>query len=324
MNDTNPAATASVGEVLSNARKARGWTVAEVASKLNLTVSAVEFLEQNQFAQLPGTTFARGYIRSYAKLLGLDGTQLAQAFDQQVGATADVNAVHTIDRVGASRRVPRGMLQLGLFILFVAVLAAIYYGWQSRQDSALQASSKPPVFERVEVERADGSMHVQTLDELEDQAVALALENHETNLSDVDPVEVAEGASEGAETEQVAAEPLVDTEFVQLPAAPVAVTEGIDDAAPVEDASEPSELAEGMGLAQMTFTNDCWLRVVDADGKQLIGGLKRAGEELVITGKAPLDVHLGYARGVSVIYNGKAVDFSAAISGETARFKLGE
>ena len=322
MNDTNSAATASVGEILSNARKAASWTVAEVAIKLNLTVSAVEFLEQNQFAQLPGTTFARGYIRSYAKLLGLDGAQLAQAFDQQIGAAADVSAVHTIDRVGESRRVPRGMLQLGLFLLFVVVLAAIYYGWQSRQANALQASNKPPVFERVEVERADGSMHVQNLDELEDQAVALALENHETNSSDAviaGPVE-----SELVETEQVAEESLVETGFAQLPAAPAAVTENNPAATSVEDATEQLELAEGMGLAQMTFANDCWLRVVDADGKQLAGGLKRAGEELEVSGKAPLDVHLGYARGVSVIYNGKAVDFSTAISGETARFKLGE
>lgn len=322
MNDTNSAATASVGEVLSNARKAAGWAVTEVASKLNLTVSAVEFLEQNQFAQLPGTTFARGYIRSYAKLLGLDGAQLAQAFDQQIGAAADVSAVHTIDRVGESRRVPRGMLQFGLFILFVVVLAAIYYGWQSRQANALQASNKPPVFERVEVERADGSMHVQNLDELEDQAVALALENHETNSNDAVIADAVE--SELVETEQVADESLVETGFAQLPAAPAAVTENNPAATSVEDATEQLELAEGMGLAHMTFANDCWLRVVDADGKQLAGGLKRAGEELEVSGKAPLDVHLGYARGVSVIYNGKAVDFSTAISGETARFKLGE
>ncbi len=322
MNETNSAATASVGELLSNARKAAGWTVAEVASKLNLTVSAVEFLEQNQFAQLPGTTFARGYIRSYAKLLGLDGAQLAQAFDQQIGAAADVSAVHTIDRVGESRRVPRGMLQLGLFLLFVVVLAAIYYGWQSRQANALQASNKPPVFERVEVERADGSMHVQNLDELEDQAVALALENHETNPDDAVLADVAEG--ELAETEQVAEESLVEAGFAQLPAAPAVVTENNPAATSVEDATEQLELAEGMGLALMTFTNDCWLRVVDADGKQLAGGLQRAGEELAVTGKAPLDVHLGYARGVSVIYNGKVIDFSTAISGETARFKLGE
>lgn len=322
MNDTNSAATVSVGEVLSNARKAAGRTAAEVASKLNLTVSAVEFLEQNQFAQLPGTTFARGYIRSYAKLLGLDGAQLAQAFDQQIGAAADVSAVHTIDRVGESRRVPRGMLQFGLFILFVVVLAAIYYGWQSRQANALQASNKPPVFERVEVERADGSMHVQNLDELEDQAVALALENHETNSSDAVIADAVE--SELAEAEQVASESLVESGFAQLPAAPAVDTKNNPAATSAEDTAEQLELAEGMGLAQMAFANDCWLRVVDADGKQLAGGLKRAGEELEVSGKAPLDVHLGYARGVSVIYNGKVVDFSTAISGETARFKLGE
>ena len=56
----------SVGDSLRNARMVTGWTVSDVAKKLNLTPSAVEFIEANQFERLPGTTFARGYIRSYA------------------------------------------------------------------------------------------------------------------------------------------------------------------------------------------------------------------------------------------------------------------
>lgn len=317
MNDTISAATApsvSVGQLLSSARTAAGFTVPEVANKLNLTVTVIECLEQERFAQLPGTTFARGYIRSYAKLLGLDASQLVQSFDQQIGSTADVNEVHTIDRVGESRRFSRGMLQFGLFLLLLLVAAAVYYGWQSRQANEALASQKKPVFERVEVERADGSMHVQTLDELEDQAVALVLENHSTDLNSpelADPADVEPALSESS----VSA-------VTQLPAEAA-------DAGPVvvsteEYTPEPTQVAEGTGVAQMSFTNDCWLRVLDADGTQLAGGLKRGGEQLTVTGKAPLDVHLGYAKGVSIVYNGKAVDFSAAVSGETARIKLGQ
>ncbi len=322
MNDTNSAATmqsVSVGELLSNARKAAGWTVVEVASKLNMTVLVIESLEQNQFAQLPGTTFARGYVRSYAKLLNLDAAELVKFFDQQNGTVTDAGEVHTIDRMGESRKVSRGMLQLSLFLLFLIVLAAVYYGWQSRQANESVTNNKPQMFERVEVERADGSVHVQTLDELEDQAVALALEIHSSNLENEALTALAE--NEPVEMEQAVSEPLDDT-LTQLPAVvtepqPTVIT-------PVETTPELTQVAEGTGVVQLTFANDCWLRVVDAAGTQLAGGLKRGGEQLTVTGKAPLDVHLGYAKGVSIIYNGKAVDFSAAISGETARLKLGQ
>jgi cytoskeleton protein RodZ len=311
MNDTTSAAIASsvsVGQLLLNARTAAGLTVLEVAHKLNLTVSVIENLEQDQFAQLPGTTFARGYIRSYAKLLHLDANQLVQAFDHQVGAAAEVSEVHTIDRVGTSRRVSRGMLQFGLFLLLLLILAAVYYGWQSRQTSAALASQKSPVFERVEVERADGSMHVQTIDELEDQAVALVLENQTANLADESSVTALDSS-------------LTDTETVDV------LSTGLEthvEPAQSADTPETEKLAPGMGIARISFTHDCWLRIIDADGKQIATGLQRGGEQLTVTGKAPLDVHLGYAKGVSIVYNGEAVDFSSAVSGETARIKLGQ
>lgn len=327
MNDTNSAAamqSVSVGELLCNARKSAGWTVAEVASKLNLTVFVIESLEQNKFAQLPGTTFARGYVRSYAKLLQLDAAQLVLSFDQQVGTAADVSAVHTIDKMGESRKVSRGMLQFSLFLLFLIVLAAGYYNWQSRQVNEVVSNPKQQTFERVEVERADGSVHVQTIDELEDQAVALALENHAQNPNPNTETLIDPASDNVAELESQISQSL-DQALAQSPEQPVATAPVEPTAvAPAEAVSEAVEVAEGMGVAQLSFTNDCWLRVVDAAGTQLASGLKRGGEQLTVTGKAPLDVHLGYAKGVSIIYNGKEIDFSAAISGETARLKLGE
>ncbi len=329
MNNTTSAATAdsaSIGELLRHARNAADLTVLDVANKLNLTVSVIECLEQEHFAQLPGVTFTRGYIRSYAKLLGLDANQLVLVFDQQVGASADSNPVHTIDRVGESRRVSRGMLQFGLFLLLLVIAAAVYYGWQSRQAGHALAIQKAPVFERVEVERADGSVHVQTLDELEDQAVAFALENHPQSLD------------EPASTENVAESLAIEAEAIQSPALQPLLNEPQSEviakvAVEAAVALEPSlpvatavveVVAPDMGVLQISLINDCWLRIVDADGKQLVSGLKRGGEQIKVTGKAPLDVHLGYVKGVTMMYNGEAVDFSAAISGETARIKLGE
>lgn len=303
----------SVGDSLRHARMVTGWTVSDVAKKLNLTPSAVEFIEANQFERLPGTTFARGYIRSYAKILGLDSNQLAQQFDQQFIGSTTTSSVQSIDRVGEARRVSRGMLQFSLFVVLLIILGAGYYAWEVFNSAGSEVSNKSAVFERVEVERADGSMHVQTLDEPEDQAVAFVLDANVAG--DIDN-EQAAIASDGEQAEALSsdAEENVEQSAVQA---------DIDDAK-VAEKPEAAELAAGMGVAQLSFANDCWVRIVDANGKEISSGLKRAGESMSVTGKAPLDVRLGYAKGVSITYNGEVVDFSSAVRGATARFKLGE
>lgn len=309
----------AVGDILREARLAVGLTVSNVASKLNLTAQAVEAIEANQFERLPGTTFARGYIRSYAKVLGLDSNQLAQQFDQQVVSNSPVSMVQSIDRVGEARRISRGMLQFSLFVVFLIIIGVAYYAWQTFNAVAPEASNKAAVFDRVEVERADGSMHVQTLDELEDQAVAYALE---TQVNDeIDVAELSETNTEQEQTEELAVDVEVEQAAVQLEQA---VEQSTVENASAQDLQTVAQLAPGMGALQLSFKNDCWLRIVDADGKEINSGLKRAGEQLNVTGKAPLDVHLGYAKGVSIIYNGEPVDFSSSVRGEVARIKLGQ
>ena len=303
----------SVGDSLRNARMVSGWAVSAVAKKLNLTPSAVEFIEANQFERLPGTTFARGYIRSYAKILGLDSNQLAQQFDQQFIGSTTTSSVQSIDRVGEARRVSRGMLQFSLFVVLLIILGAAYYAWEVFNSAGSDVGNKTAVFERVEVERADGSMHVQTLDEPEDQAVAFVLD---ANVAGDIGNEQAAIATDGEQAEALSsdAEENVEQSAVQADT----------DDAKVAEKPEAAELAAGMGVAQLSFANDCWIRIVDANGKEISSGLKRAGESMSVTGKTPLDVRLGYAKGVSITYNGEVVDFSSAVRGATARFKLGE
>lgn len=293
--------TVAVGDILRNARLAADWTIAEVANKLNLTANAVESIETSQFERLPGVTFARGYIRSYAKVLGLNADQLVEQFDQQVGSSTIDSAVHSIDRVGEARRVSRGMLQFSAFVVFVIAAGAAYYAWQTFNAAKPQESSQSSVFDRVEVERADGSVHVQTLDEMEEQTVDSALEP--------DPADSAELTALSLLASEEGQEPVQIEQAAEL-------TEASDEAA--------LQLEPGLGVVQLSFTSDSWVRVQDADGKEISSGLNRAGEQLNVTGKAPLNIHLGYAKGVSIIYNGEPVDFSASISGETARIALGQ
>jgi len=80
----------------------------------------------------------------------------------------------------------------------------------------------------------------------------------------------------------------------------------------------------GAGKVAVQYTADCWTQVTDATGKVLFGGLKRKGENLEVSGKPPLTLRLGFARGAQVTYNGQSVDVAPFTSGETARLKLGQ
>ena len=84
---TNP------GESLRQAREVKGWSVAEVATQLNLTPQRLAQIEAGAFDKLPGTTFARGYIRAYAKLLEMDQNRLVMEFDQFTGTDATGSSV---------------------------------------------------------------------------------------------------------------------------------------------------------------------------------------------------------------------------------------
>lgn len=82
--------------------------------------------------------------------------------------------------------------------------------------------------------------------------------------------------------------------------------------------------AAGEGVVSLEFTANCWIQLTDASGKVVVSGLKRTGEKLEVSGKAPLELRLGYARGAQVRYNGQSVDVAPFTSGETARIKLGQ
>ena len=180
--------------------------------------------------------------------------------------------------------------------------------------------------EHVEVEGADGTTQIHPLDEPEDQAVAEAKTESEA---------AAPGAPAGdqaattalalPDTPQAAvaetAVPVVQPAPVPAPALPVAVAPVV--ATPAPTAAAPAAVA-GAGNVGVQYTADCWTQVTDATGKVLFGGLKRKGENLEVSGKPPLSLRLGFARGAQVTYNGQSVDLAPFTSGETARLKLGQ
>ena len=318
------------GETLRQARENNGWTLAEVAKKLNLTASSLSNLEAGAFDKLPGHTFARGYIRAYAKLLGMDQTALVHEFDLYTGTDANGSNVHSLGRIEEPVRISHTILRIVSLLLLIAVIGGGFIWWQDQTSMrAKDLIGLAP--EHVEVEGADGTTQIHPLDEPEDQAVAEAKVESE---SPVEAQAAAEQTQSSALALPLASAPAVSgaapaepaTSVASAPAAPAAPAAPVAPAPAVAPAVAVVESAPvaGAGKVSVQYNADCWTQVTDATGKVLFGGLKRKGENLEVSGKPPLSLRLGFARAAQVTYNGQAVDVAPFTSGETARLKLGQ
>lgn len=308
------------GETLRKARESRGWTVADVAGQLNLTPQRLSQIEQGAFDKLPGHTFARGYVRAYAKLLDIDQNRLVLEFDQFTGSDAAGSNVHSLGRieepVSYSQKILRGVS----FLVLLALAGLSFFWWQEQAERRAEDLAATSI-EHVEVEGADGTTQIHLLDEPEDQAVDAA-----QATDSVLPL-LAESALVAGDT-AVVAEPLTSsaeaTPVVSETAAVAAPAVSASAAVAMPVAAEPAApLAAGEAQVTVNFIADCWTQLTDANGKVLFSALKRKGESLQLTGKAPLELRLGFARGAQVSLNGSPVDVAPFISGETARLKLG-
>lgn len=76
----------SVGEFFRQVRETKGLTVDEVASKTRIRTDFVQAIEEGNFGKLPDQVFARGFVRSYARSLGLDEEDAIHRFVQSAGA----------------------------------------------------------------------------------------------------------------------------------------------------------------------------------------------------------------------------------------------
>ncbi|MBS4080427.1 RodZ domain-containing protein [Pseudomonas rustica] len=328
------------GETLRQARESNGWSLAEVALKLNLTVTSLGNLEAGAFDKLPGHTFARGYIRAYAKLLGMDQTVLVQQFDQSTGTDSQGSNVHALGRIEEPVRVSHTILRIVSLLLLIAVIGGGFVWWQD-QTSLRTKDFTSLTPEHVEVEGADGTTQIHPIDEPEDQAVAegqaegataLALPQSETTAESTGAEATAPATSTAPATPTAPAvaptapvhtpAPVVATPATPAPAVPA--TPAPTTTAPIAPSVAPVAPVAGEGQVSMQFVADCWTQVTDGSGKVLFSGLKRKGDSLAVAGKPPFAVRLGYARGAQVSYNGQPVDVAPFTSGETARLKLGQ
>jgi len=78
----------TVGEMLRTAREARKLSVEQVNRETKISVQAVRALEQDDFGSFPSETYLKGFVRTYAEFLGLDGNRLWSMIGSRSAAQA--------------------------------------------------------------------------------------------------------------------------------------------------------------------------------------------------------------------------------------------
>lgn len=286
-----------LGESLREAREAKGISIEDAAAQLNLRAATLECLEAEQYEPLPGVTFIRGYIRAYANLLELDGDALSK---QYVGAERSEAGVKPLQNIENERK-SRARFFLVSLLLLLLVIAGLGVYWWLEQENSEQGQTNNSLIEQVEVEGVDGTLHIQSLDQLSAQTATMSVE------------------------EIYVAEPKPESELSELgrEQAPVDTEQGNEVETSAAASAEPLEQEEQKDVLELSFIQDSWIRITNAQGNEVASGLKRAGEVVKLTDEAPFEIHLGFAQGVLITLNGQQINFDSKIRGNVARLKLG-
>ena len=289
----------SIGEFFRQVRETKGLTIDEVASKTRIRTDFVKALEEGNFAKLPDQVFARGFVRSYARSLGLDEDDAIHRFDQSAGAYYDKHVERERLRVRQAeeerkRKANRKAVAIAIGIAIITLIFLL-----SREQSSLlvrRSSSDVPVSAAKRTpppipESQDALPRQQT----EPVPVTPKAKPNESPAvpTDTTPKKTVEPVTS----------PVTTASAVPEQATPSPSSLGSD--GPLGGISlEGSGTAEGQLALDLEATELSWV-VVQIDGGSPQEALLRPGEKARWKGQDQFVLTLGNAGGVKAELNGQ-------------------
>ena len=141
----------TVGQELRAARLRRGDDLATVSRALKIRKDHLEAVEEDRLENLPGKTYALGFVRSYAGYLGLDASQMVERYKQEISGRDDEHMPTIGPMPDEHRRLPHGWR----FVAGVVVLAVGYGVYHLLSaGSAPQVTPAPPALTPPKVAQA--------------------------------------------------------------------------------------------------------------------------------------------------------------------------
>ena len=310
-------ATSTPGAWLRQARQARGLAPEEAARRIRTRTAVIQALENDQYRALGAPVFVRMYLVRYAELLGLPEHQvLARYKALGVDQPPPLRVAHPSGGHGEHGADPR-------WLAYPAAFALIgWLGWMVSQQLPQLAGEPEPLPAGLDAQLAG----------IEDPPAAPVAAPAEPPPVPKSPLEtVADELSPADETVSLAllesaatpggptAPPAPATE----PAVPVEAPDPTATPAAESEPPQPPQVPEQYQLV-LEFSEECWVEVQDARGKQLVYGLLRADDTRQLSGPAPFSIKLGNAQAVRISLNGQPVERSVYLPerGTVSRFVL--
>ena len=291
----------SVGRQLREAREAKGLSQAEIAAKLKLSTHQVQALEADDWSHLPWNTIIRGFVRNYARVLGLDTVDLMASLDGlQMPQNREIE-------IPVGTRVPllfeghverRDYFRVisGVVLLILALLAYFYFPQEWRESTLAAMQSLSQSFENT-------SGHVESPVSRPQTSEAAVVPPAPAIVS---PVEVAVAVPTPPQVTVPEAQPDSPAPIALAPTPPVV-------------SATKSVVKEGLKFG---FTEPSWVEVRDRNGDIIFSQLNPAGSQSEVTGKPPFTLVIGNASRVTLLYKGKNVDLSKRSKDDVVRLTL--
>ncbi len=317
------------GDTLRKAREELGYSMSDIANRLRLRLSIIEDIENNHFEGDAIATFIRGYVRSYAKYVGLNEFDVLNQLDVLGKAQQQDIEMQSFSKRTKREAHDNNIMKLTWVVGLIIVGLSGTWWWQNTQlhsapidpialtaldpKAPIESTASVPLTEVVasvthqdNVQVVEKSGKVKGLDSthLSEQSSELA-----SNLS-LAPPKTASLNDSGAPATLAMAETPQNLNQ--------ALSEGLSSPSNTNKSPEKTILTSDIA---MTFSGDCWVEVRDLKGRKLEAGLKKAGDVVSVNGDGPFKIVLGAPVVVKMSYKGEPVDLTRYRKGKVARFK---
>ena len=339
------------GTLLREARERSGVSLDEISDATRITMPRLEALEKNDYSRAGASaTFIVGYIRAYARYLGIQPNSFIQAFERDyvespTGKEEILNANFKPSRKQSKfNNIMPIALGLILFIAAMLVVKTLFFGEEPGQPNQTSApgDAMTPASDSFKSEE-DIDNHKIVNGHIEEGVV---LEDPNINGADAMEIKIeTDGASQSVplaqlysqkrdetpeaaesqsslpnETVLVSDEPQQNSAALELASTNTSV-ESESLATEVSGSAEGDQL--GLDSLMMNFSDECWVQVKNAMGETLVAKIAEAGETLSYNDIAPYNIMLGNAEAAVVQINGRFIDTQPKIGKRTLRITAG-
>jgi cytoskeleton protein RodZ len=315
--DTNDNKSTS-GQILQEAREQQGLTQQQVAQRLRLRLSTIKALEASETEKDVSPTFTKGYIKLYAKLLGIDAQPLLKDFESlNVQSTQQAAKLQSFSR-RVARETNDSRWNLVTYVIVALVIGSVVLWWIDQSDFSLSSALDTNTTQTTEQDAQQDELlpFDQTSVDAEPD---ISLDTKEVNDSEVYNTEAPQVLEEQArnivsedEIEQEASEPYANPQSENF------------SSFTVDELNDLPYRVNADGSVDMVFTfaDDCWVSVKDADGETIAIGVKVKGRVMEVSGIPPIEVILGAPAVVDINFGGQTVNLNQFPSTRSANFQL--